>query len=195
MAIFMWPFTNMHELNLDWIIQRLNEFETRLDSAIGDAVKQANAYTDSKLESFRTEFDGLKKEIYDAMGDLKQQQTSFIAEVTTRIDNINAKVDTLENNINAGINAMQAYTDIEIAKNNEYILDQISSQLIGVQVINFFTGQKVTLQQMFDTLAQFHLQASLTYSKFAAKNVTYDHLAGLNITYTELVNNGDSLVK
>lgn len=195
MAIFTWPFTNMHELNLDWIIQRLDEFEARLDSAIGDAVKQANAYTDSKLESFRTEFDSLKKEIYDAMGDLKQQQTSFIAEVTTRIDNINAKVDTLENNINAGINAMQAYTDIEIAKNNEYILDQISSQLIGVQVINFFTGQKVTLQQMFDTLAQFHLQASMTYSKYAAKNVTYDHLAGLNITYTELVNNGDSLVK
>lgn len=194
MAIFTWPFTNMHELNLDWIIQRLDEFEARLDSAIGDAVKQANAYTDSKLESFRTEFDGLKKEIYDAMGDLKQQQTSFIAEVTTRIDNINAKVDTLENNINAGINAMQAYTDIEIAKNNEYILDQISSQLIGVQVINFFTGQKVTLQQMFDTLAQFHLQASMTYSKYAAKSVTYDHLAGLNITYTELVNNGDTLV-
>lgn len=195
MAIFTWPFTNMHELNLDWIIQRLDEFEARLDSAIGDAVKQANAYTDSKLESFRTEFDGLKKEIYDAMGDLKQQQNSFIAEVTTRIDNINAKVDTLENNINAGINAMQAYTDIEIAKNNEYILDQISSQLIGVQVINFFTGQKVTLQQMFDTLAQFHLQASMTYSKYAAKSVTYDHLAGLNITYTELVNNGDTLVK
>ena len=41
-----WPWTNLHELNLDWILEELKNMDARLDGIIGDAVKQANAYTD-----------------------------------------------------------------------------------------------------------------------------------------------------
>ena len=194
MANFIFPFTNLHELNLDWILQELADMNARLDGIIGNAVEQANAYTDQQLEDFKDDFSNLQQQIYIAMDQLQQQQTTFISQVNASINAINAKVDKLESDLQAGIDAMQVYTDLAIDSNNEYILKQIESQLIGIQVINFFTGQKVTIQQMFDTLAQYHLEDSMTYNQYAGKEVTYTQLAALSITYSQLINNGNNLV-
>lgn len=189
-----WPWTNLHELNLDWILQELKNMDARLDGIIEDAVKQANAYTDQQLKEFKDDFSNLQQQIYTAMDQLRQQQTTFISQVNASIDAINSKVDKLESDLQAGIDSMQVYTDLAIKSNNDYILKQIESQLIGIQVINFFTGQKVTIQQMFDTLAQYHLEDSMTYNQFAGKEVTYTQLAALSITYSQLINNGNNLV-
>lgn len=189
-----WPWTNLHELNLDWILQELKNMDSRLDGIIGDAVEQANAYTDQQLEDFKDDFANLQQQIYTAMDQLQQQQTTFISQVNASINAINSKVDKLESDLQAGIDAMQVYTDLAIKSNNEYILKQIESQLIGIEVINFFTGQKVTIQQMFDILAQYHLEDSMTYNQFAGKEVTYTQLAALSITYSQLINNGNNLV-
>ena len=189
-----YPYTNFHDLNLDWILQELNNMDARLDGIIGDAVKQANAYTDQQLKDFKDDFSNLQQQIYTAMDQLQQQQTTFISQVNASINAINSKVDKLESDLQAGIDAMQVYTDLAIDSNNEYILKQIESQLIGIQVINFFTGQKVTIQQMFDTLAQYHLEDSMTYNQYAGKEVTYTQLAALSISYSQLIKNGNNLV-
>ena len=194
MANFIFPFTNLHELNLDWILQELRNMDARLDGIIGDAVEQANAYTDQQLEEFKDDFSNLQQQIYTAMDQLQQQQTTFISQINESINAINSKVDKLESDLQAGIDSMQVYTDLAIDSNNEYILKQIGSQLIGIKVINFFTGQKVTIQQMFDTLAQYHLEDSMTYNQYAGKEVTYTQLAALAITYSQLINNGNNLV-
>lgn len=34
MGYFKWPFTNLHELNLDWVIGKLREIETRIDTEV-----------------------------------------------------------------------------------------------------------------------------------------------------------------
>ena len=189
-----WPWTNLHELNLDWILQELKNMDARLDGIIEDAVKQANAYTDQQLEEFKDDFSNLKQQIYITMDQLQQQQTTFISQVNESINAINSKVDKLESDLQAGIDSMQVYTDLAIKSNNDYIMKQIESQLIGIQVINFFTGQKITIQQMFDILAQYHLEDSMTYNQFAGKEVTYTQLAALSITYSQLINNGNNLV-
>lgn len=189
-----YPYSNFHDLNLNWILEELNKMDKRLDGIIGDAVAQANAYTDKQLQTFKDDFADLTAQVYKAMNDLEQQQATFIAQVTASINAINSKVDKLESDLQAGINAMQAYTDLAIESNNEYILQQIESQLIGIKVINFFTGEKVTIQQMFDILAQYHLEDAMTYNQFAGKEVTYNQLAALSITYSQLINNGNNLV-
>ena len=189
-----YPYTNFHDLNLDWILQELNNMDARLDGIIGDAVKQANAYTDQQLEDFKDDFSNRQQQIYTAMDQLQQQQTTFISQVNASIDAINSKVDKLESDLQAGIDSMQVYTDLAIDSNNEYILKQIENQLIGIQVINYFTGQKVTIQQMFDILAQYHLEDAMTYNQYAGKEVTYTQLATLSITYSQLINNGNNLV-
>ena len=189
-----YPYSNFHDLNLDWILDELKKMDARLDGIIADAVEQANAYTDQQLQKFKDDFADLQQQIYTAMDQLREQQTKFIAQVTASINAINNKVDELDSALQAGIDAMKAYTDLAIDNNNDYILQQISSQLIGIKVVNYFTGQKVTIQEMFDILAQYHLENPLTYDQYAAKDVTYNQLVALNITYTQLINNGKELV-
>jgi len=189
-----YPYTNFHDLNLDWILQQLNEMDQRIDNIIADAVAQAKAYTDQQLKEFKDDFSELEDQIYTAMNQLRQQQTTFIAQVTASINAINEKVDKLESDLQAGIYSMQVYTDLAIKNNNEYILQQIENQLIGIKVINYFTGQEVTIQEMFNILAKYHLEDAMTYNQYAGKNVTYTQLASLSITYLQLINNGNNLV-
>lgn len=176
------------------ILQKLNEFSDRLDNSIQDAVNQANAYTDSKLQQFRNEFNSLQQEILDTMAELSDQQSEFITLVNEKLNIINNRVNELSNNIDASVLAMQAYTNSAIESNNGYILEQIESQLIGVRVIDFFTGKEISIQEMFDKLAKFHLADALTYSKYADKNITYTSLFALGITYAQLINNGNTLI-
>lgn len=189
-----YPYTNFHDLNLDWVLEQLQNFNTRLDNVIGDAVQQAAEYTDQQLAQFKTDFAALKAEIYQAMDELNQQQQLFIQSINAQVSAIEAKVILLENNITAAVETMKAYTDSEIDNNNEYILDQISQQLIGLQVINYFTGEKVTVQEMFDYLALFHAQNAITYDELHARNKDYTTFAGYNITYTQLVTDGKNLI-
>lgn len=189
-----YPYTNFHDLNLDWVLEQLQNFNTRLDNVIGDAVQQAAEYTDQQLAQFKTDFAALKAEIYQAMDELNQQQQLFIQSINDQVSAIEAKVILLENNITAAVETMKAYTDAEIENNNEYILDQISQQLIGLQVINYFTGEKVTVQEMFDYLALFHAQNAITYDELYSRNKDYTTLAGYSITYTQLVTDGKNLI-
>lgn len=189
-----YPYTNFHDLNLDWILGKLNEFQARLDGSIDAAVQQANAYTDEQLATFKTDFASLKAEIYQALAELEQSNQQFTEYINAKVSDLEAQIILLENNITANLDAAKAYTDAEIETNNDYLLDQISQQLIGLQVINFFTGEKVTVQEMFDYLAMFHAEKSITYDELAARNVTNDTLVGLAITYTQIVTDGKNLI-
>lgn len=45
MAYFLWPFTNLHELNLDWIVNAIKSQETRLQDFVAlNTIKYANPF-------------------------------------------------------------------------------------------------------------------------------------------------------
>lgn len=45
MANFLWPFTNLHELNLDWIVKAIKSQETRLQDFVAlNTIKYANPF-------------------------------------------------------------------------------------------------------------------------------------------------------
>ena len=200
-----WPYSNFHDLNLDWILQKIQEYEERLDGIVDEAVAQANAYTDQKISEFRNDFNDLvaevKQEVADmlatvdnAIEDLTQEQQQFIEDATTKINAINSRVDELENSISASVEGMRAYTNQAIRDNNEMLYEYIESELIDVHVVDYFTGQEVTIQEMLDKLAQFHLQNPLTYNQFAGKEITYAEVSALNATYAQLISNAGGLI-
>ena len=200
-----WPYSNFHDLNLDWILQKIREYEARLDGIVEEAVAQANAYTDQQIAQFRTEFDELVVQVEqevknmlstvdNAIDRLTQEQQEFIETATTQINAINERVDALEESISASIDGMRAYTNQAIRDNNEMLFDYIESELIDVHVVDYFTGQEVTIQDMFDKLAQFHLQNPLTYTQFAGKEITYAALSELNATYAALISSAGGLI-
>lgn len=200
-----YPYSNFHDLNLDWILQKIQEYEARLDGIVDEAVAQANAYTDQQIAQFRNEFNELVAQVEqevadmlstvdDAIDRLTQEQQEFIKTATTQINAINERVDTLEESISSSVDGMREYTNQAILDNNQMLFDYIESSFIDVHVVNYFTGQEVTIQEMFDILAQFHLQNPLTYSQFAGKEVTYSALSALNVTYADLISNAGGLI-
>lgn len=200
-----WPYSNFHDLNLDWILQKIREYEVRLDGIVDEAVAQANAYTDQQIAQFRNDFNDLVAQVEqevadmlstvdDAIDRLTKEQQAFIETATTQINAINERVDSLEESISASVDGMREYTNQAILDNNQMLFDYIESSLIDVHVVNYFTGQEVTIQEMFDILAQFHLQNPLTYNQFAGKNVTYSALSALNVTYADLISNAGGLI-
>ena len=86
-------------------------------------------------------------------------------------------------------------TDLQIQRNNEYIFREIEDNLLAnISVINYFTGERMTIQDMFNYLASLHLQNAITYNGLRDKNLTYAELIAKSITYTELVKNGGTLL-
>ena len=84
--------------------------------------------------------------------------------------------------------------DLKIEENNEYIFESIASEIIGIKVLNYFTGEKVTVQEMFDYLAQLHATDGITVTELITRQKTVNELIALKFTYTQLSQNGKNII-
>ena len=196
MSIFdnKYPYSDFHELNWDWILETVSSLEKRVDNLKTEFLKQANKYTDEKFAEFKNDLAELEQELNTVVGELQEQYSEFTRVINARIQFIQNDIDALNQKIDAEIIGANEYTNQAIMQNNDYLIEKLSESLGSLLVINFFTGEKVTIQSMFDILAKLHIQDPLTYTKYANKNITNTNLSQLNITYTELVLKGNQLI-
>lgn len=188
-----YPYTDFHELNLDYILKKMKELEADLDGLLAEAVRQATenaeAYVDEKLANVLQQFNQLKDAV-DALSDqFDGLETAFEA-FTVLVDR---KIEVIQNTIDSRIAGVNARTDALIASNNEFLLAEMGKYLNQITVINYFTGQDTTIQDMFNYLAMLHLNDSITYATMAQRAKTYTYLVNLNMTYTNLVMHGNTL--
>ena len=196
MGIFdnKYPYSDFHELNLDWILETVSNLEKRVDYLKTEFLEQANKYTDEKFAEFKSDLAELEQELNTVVGKLQEQYSEFTRVINARIQFIQNDIDNLNQKIDAEIIGANEYTNQAIAQNNDYLIEKLSETLGSLLVINFFTGEKVTIQEMFDTLAKLHIQDPLTYTEYAEKNITNENLSLLNISYTDLVLRGKQLI-
>lgn len=176
------------------LVNKINELVEALNNISIDILQQANSYTDTQIDSARTEFDNKVKEIEELERRLGEQYYEFTNVVNARIQFISNEVNRVDNKIDDEIIGANEYTNQAIKNNNEFLIEELSKNVRNFTVINFFTGEKVTVQNMFDTLAQLHIQSPMTYDIYANKNISYSNLSLLNIDYTELVMKGNELI-
>lgn len=188
-----YPYTDFHELNLDWLLAEMKALDERLNNAIADitATVEANvkAYVDEELAGLTAEFAQLKLEF----ADVKQRTADMEAFITAYVIDVNARLDGLKTYIDNQVISVNDRTDALIASNNEMIISQLSETLRSLTVINYFTGAETSIQDMFNYLAMLHLSDSIDYDTMASRAKTYTYLAGLNISYTNLVEHGNTL--
>lgn len=83
------PYTDFHEINLDWILNKVKEFQERIDSFEDDVLKKANDYTDSEIlklsQKISKEFVDFTKEITDKIANIDSNYAQFVNYVNTRI--------------------------------------------------------------------------------------------------------------
>lgn len=200
-----YPYENFHELNLDWVLSKINEFQQNLDDleerVTQAAIAAAKEYVDIEVADIRLdlanlhdEVDELNRNFTETVDQLQLQYNTFVTAVDNSINRLVHRIEDFEDEINATVIGLTALMDQKIAVNNEYILDQVAQGLINLKVLNYFTGELVTVQNMFDTLAMLHLDNPITYTELANSNITYAQLAALNMTYSELAIKGNSFI-
>lgn len=200
-----YPTQNGEMINLDWIIsevkrlnQNLDELEERVLAAALAATKE---YVDAELATIREEFADLQREMVamrdyfdQRVSDLQSNYDAFTTSVQQQIVLLTQRINDFDQTIKNDIIGVNALTDLKIQQNNEYILSEVAKGVVNVKVYNYFTGELVTVQEMFNTLAELHLENPITYTELANSAITYTDLANLNMTYTELAIKGNSFI-
>lgn len=192
-----YPYTNYHNLNLDWVIGKVKEFEERVNNIESDILEQANKYVDEQLslavETLRADYITFINEVNGKIAGLDASYDSFVQEVSNRIVLINSRIDKMQDTVDSVLSQANAYTQQAIINNNEYIISQTTKALDTVTVVNYFTGQRISIQEMFDYLAQFHLQNAINYNQMNSRALTYSQFNALNMSYTDLALDGGTL--
>lgn len=197
-----YPYTDIHELNLDWMLAKFKEFEDRLDNVQLTILEQIKEYTDERIAEIQTQVDGLKtdidsfeRQVEAQLATVDARYDAFVGEVRAQLQLIRAEVDHFDEVIRNDIAQVNARTDAAIAQNNEYLFEEIGKGIINVKVLNYFTGEYITIQQMFDYLANFHLENAITINQLISRDKTYTELIAYDMSYTELAVNGGTIIQ
>ena len=189
-----YPYTNYHNLNLDWVIGKLKEVEASI-VGIKEAIEgDVRAYVEETLRPYEIRLNSLIEEV----GSLTDEVSDILAQYDREIDkfkaDVNVAIDKIRRDLQTSIDAVNALTDTKIENNNIYLLNQISENFgAAVRVVNPFTGNWVSIQEMVDYLSDFHISDSITYAEMVERALTYNQFAALDITYTQLLLNGNTL--
>lgn len=193
------PYTNTHELNLDWIIHKLKDFEQELAS-IEDydprisAVESAITSINSSLATIRNSLTALNKRcntLEDSVDDVKESINALYASVAEDIAAIQREVDS----IRVQYTTLRAYIDVRddsvLEESKNFTLQKISALLDYfedpsiVYVVNPFTGEIQTIQQFIDTLAEYLRYGALTAAEYDSLNLTAEEYDAMQIKALE----------
>lgn len=187
MAFEQFPYTNFHDLNLDWVLKEVKRVSEAVDKWSTEVLDAAKAYTDEKIaaEAERANQANLelKQSVETAIRDFQNVVNGTIA-------GFQEQLKQQDEEIEANLVAARGYTNAQIAQNNEFLMEEISKGLIDLKVLNLFTGKYVTVQEMFNYLSAFHLTGAISVAQIGNAQRTVNTVVGYNATCTDIVING-----
>ena len=193
-----YPYLDFHELNLDWVIAKITEFDKKLDAYEDTVLAKAKEYTDSAIQenysNLVNEFNSFKNEVTNLISGLDSRYDEFVDTVNNRMTITDANVASISRKVDLVLDEANAYTNQAIINNNDYIIDQTTKALKTVTVLNYFTGARTSIQDMFDYLAHFHLQNAISVDTLIARSKTVNELIAYNMTMTQLATDGASII-
>lgn len=187
MAFEQFPYTNFHDLNLDWVLKEVKRVSQAVDTWSTEVLEAAKAYTDEKIaaEAERANQANLelKQSVETTIRDFQNVVNGALTGFQEQLKQQDAEID-------ANLVAARGYTNAQIAQNNEFLMEEISKGLIDLKVLNLFTGKYVTVQEMFDYLSAFHLTGAISVAQIGNAQRTVNTVVGYQATCTDIVING-----
>lgn len=188
-----YPYTDFHEMNLDWVIAKLKEMDGRIevlkDEIRAETIAASKEYIDGRMASVISDFNALKADFNTLNNNFNSLNAEFIA----LKNSVAAQILELDNKISAAVVGVNQRTDLLLQNMYNRIFEDLSASLAQIKVINYFTGEEVSMQDMFNYLAMLHLNDSIDYDTMALRAKTYTQLANMNITFTNLAMHGNTL--
>ena len=184
MAFNMFPYSNMHELNLDWIIGKVKEFNERLDTIREGILTEANGYTDAEIAKFNATFT-------NEMDAFRRDYNAFVRQVNNTLELYQTQLNLFDKELKDSIIGVNARTDLAIKQNNEYIIQEVQDNISSVLVVlDPFTGEIATIQKMIDYLSNFHMQNAATYGDIQTSNKTWEQVANFGASWQDITVSG-----
>lgn len=169
---------------LEEVIAEVNEIDQEAIQQALDDMKAEIAKFETQIQKQYNELDGKYQALYEELNnsilELADTTAASLEELDTKIYNLGESLKDI------------MYLKIE--ENNEYIFESIATEIIGIKVLNYFTGEKVTVQEMFDYLAQLHAMDGITVTELITRQKTVNELVALKFTYTQLAQNGKNII-
>lgn len=199
------PYTNFHDLNLDWIIQEIKTLNEKVNNIDELIVNRAKAYTDEQVGILRNDFNDLENQFDLFKANVNRQFAEYTAKQDKAFadyrDLVNAKIYLLEQEINdarAELETMlrqaNAYTDASISMVLLQLPDIITKNIKKAKVYNLLEGRYVTIQAMFDFLCLFHAPNAMTCGEMRDQNNTCTQIAEYNKTCQEFITDAKNFV-
>lgn len=215
MGLFeQFPYTNFHDLNLDWIIKALKDLDEKVDTIEERITEAAKLYVDARIKEF---VDGPMQDMQNQINALDKEMDSFQASVNKQFADYTAATDKkltdFQNLVNAQIVLLRAdiakaqaefqtlidgansYTDQQIAIAMSKIPELVQKQVLDVHVWNMLTGEYVPIQDMFNYLCTLHVDNGSTNDEVTAKNNTFAQMAAYNSTFYQMTMNSKLLIE
>jgi hypothetical protein len=164
----------------------INEMGKRLDDYGEQVLAASKAYTDGEIAKSVQQYN-------QALQQLTNDYNEFADNVTGALRGFQNQMDSNFQRQDNEIAGGRAYTDTKISQNNEWLLEQISQQLISVTVLNPFTGERESIQDMIDYLSSLHMTEAITIIGIGTAQRTVNKVISYNATCTQLVNNGKNI--
>lgn len=189
-----YPYTDFHELNADYLLQRLKDVEAKLDTIKEDIESEVLAWVQEQLVPYEQQLNELITEVQTLEQTTQETLAQYDTRITNFINDINGEIVEIRTELVNSIQAVNALTDLKIEQNNIYLLNEITENVGDLFVVlNPFTGETVTIQDMVDYLSAFHINDAIDYDTMATRALTYNQFEALNITYTDLTLHGNTL--
>lgn len=189
-----YPNVNNEIQNLDWTLDEVKEFGKRLDTVTEGILAEANKYTDEQLANYQTQIEAIRTEFNQIVDGLEDDFDNLKVQINQSLLQMELKLIDLQQQLAADINAVNARTDLAIEQNNEYLLSHMAEELSKIKVLNYFTGEYISIQDMFDYLARLHATDGITVSDLVSRQKDVNTLIALNMTMTQLAMNGANII-
>ena len=211
-----YPYSNLHELNLDWLLKEMKTLESRMDGLEQKILKTVQDWVEpyvenelnalrSEMDAFRVEMDNMRTYFDNTVATLNNQYSDFVQNVNNQIsaleqrldgfyNYVDTKIDEVNRETESKIQASNNRTDYEIGQAVIMLREEIANGIAGLKVVNYFTGELIPIQDMTNFLCTLHTENAITYDELASANIDYDALANLHMTYEELALKGKSFI-
>ena len=189
-----YPYTDFHELNADFILQRIKNIEDQITNIKEEIEGEIFEWVQEQLAPYEKQLQDLIAEVENLEETTEETLAAYDARIDAFVLSVNNQLTQIRNELVASIQAVNDLTDLKIDQNNTWLLNQISENVGNLfMVLNPFTGTMVTIQNMIDYLSSLHINDGIDYDTMNTRALTYADFNALGIDYTNLTLHGNTL--
>lgn len=184
------PYSNYHELNLDWILSKMKELQENIDvinSWKETFSAQINAQISNLISEVNEEFTQLK-------ADIEKEFTDYRTETDAKFEAQRAETDKQFALLTDAVNGRLTAFDGRIADIESKLSDIENNLPRLVHVTNPFTGQSDSIQNVINMLADTQRSDALTASAYDALKLTAAAYDAKNVSAADYDFHGQSFI-